>query len=662
MARKSKAQQLSEVHAEALKRFNVCQSRESEQRSLAVEDARFCDEHDGQWDEGAKAKRRDRPRYTINRVAPAVDQVVGDQRQNKISIKVRPASGDAEQDIAVISEGVIRNIERQSQAETIYDSAFSEGVKGGYGGWRITTEFADEHTFDQDIRIRPIRSAATSLYFGQSEMYDKRDANHAFYTAFISKDDFETKYPYANLTDFPQNEYSDNDWFTGEEIRIAEYWRKVPVTKRIGLLSDGRTIDLDEEKDVLDELLFSGIEVVRERKVQSHRVEMYIINGVEVLKGPMQWAGKYIPLVPYFGKVSYIEGKEIVKGLVRDAKDANRVYNYATSANIEAAALTPKDPYWLTTRMVGNHKRQFEEFNEKNSPFMLFEPDERLGNEAPKRTGAPSVQQALIGIVNQAAIDVEATTGIHSAALGRAPQLLSEKAVMSQAEKGDRGSFVYRDNLLKSIQYTGDILVDLIPRIYDTERVITILGDDGTQEVLEINQGAFDEFNQPIIDQQTGKQVIVNDLTRGRYDVEVVAGAHYATKKQESLQQLIELAGASEEFASISGDLLAESLDVINVDEIKKRMRKLYIKKGIAEPTEEEIKEMGLDQPQQPDPQAIALIENLNSQTRKNELELQEIQADTQKKIADAKKTLAEAEAQELENDLVESGMIDLLR
>ena len=663
MARKSKKSILNDVHSEGLKRFETIQRRESQNRSLAVEDARFANDHDGMWDEETKAKRKDRPRLTINRVAPAIDQVVGDQRQNRTQIKVRPADGDSEKDIAEIYNGLIRNIESQSQAENCYDGAFSESVTGGYGGWRVNTEFADDDSFDQDIRIRPIHDAATSLYFGLSEHYDKRDASHAFYSKFISIDDFKKKYPNAVETDFSQRQYSsDQAWFRTDEIRIAEYWRKVAIIKTIGLMSDGTVLDLEEEKDVLDELAFEGITVEKTRKVKSFKVEMFVMNGAEILSGPMAWAGKYIPLVPVYGKISFLEGREIIRGLVRFAKDANRAYNYATSANIETVALTPKDPYWVTPTMVGEYKEQFENFTNKNSPFMLYNPDEKVGNQPPQRTGAPSVQQGLLSVVQQSAMDVETTTGLYSPAMGNAPQLMSEKSVISQSEKGDRGAFEYNDNLQKSIQYTGDILVDLLPKIYDTERTVRTLGIDGTSEVIKINENAFDEFNQTITDEQTGKQVIVNDLSRGKYDVVTETGAAFSTKKQESLAQLLELAAASEDFANLTGDLVAKSLDVIESEEIADRMRKVYIERGIAEPTEEEIEEMGLNEPQQPDPQTIALVENLNSQTAKNESDIANDQVEREKTMAETAKLQADTEAQLLEIDLIESGVSELLQ
>ena len=641
MARKSKATILSELHKTALAQFDAIQTREKSDRALGIEDLKFANDSDGQWDESAIEKRRDQPRLTINRVAPAISQAVGDQRQNRTQIKVRPASGDADKAVAKIYDGIIRNIEAQSQAENAYDNAFDEAVTCGYGGWRVVTEFNDDDSFEQDIKIKPSKSAVSSLYFGLSDSYDKRDAPYAFYTTFISTEDFKKRYPDATETDFAQTIYSSNrTWFRDKEIRIAEYWVKTPISKRIGLMSDGRVLDLDEEKDVLDELAFEGVTVEKKRTVKSYKVEMYVMNGAEILKPASQWAGKYIPLIPDYGKIATIDGRDTIRGIVRFAKDANRAYNYAVSANIEAVALSPKDPYWLTYKNVGENKSQFENFTVKNSPFMFYEPDAANGNAPPQRTGAPSVQQGLISIMQQAAMDVETATELHSPSLGNAPQLLSEKSIRAQAEKGDRGLFIYSDNLQKSIQYTGDILVDLIPRIYDTERLVRVLGVDGASEVIKINERAFDEFNDEVIDEQSQKPVIVNDLRRGKYDVETVTGASFITKRRESLQQLIELMEASPEFAAISPDLIAKNLDVLEGEEITKRMRKRMIQQGVAEPTKEEIEEMGLDKPSEPDPQSLALIENLNSQTSQNFVKNQEALSDINKKAIEALNSL----------------------
>jgi hypothetical protein len=107
---------LDEVHAEAIRRFDMCMDAGQHERELALEDARFAQTSEGQWDDAAITARTDRPRYTINKIAGAIDTVVGDQRQNEIAVKVRPLSGGADKMMADTFNGLIRNIEAQSSA------------------------------------------------------------------------------------------------------------------------------------------------------------------------------------------------------------------------------------------------------------------------------------------------------------------------------------------------------------------------------------------------------------------------------------------------------------------------------------------------------------------------------------------------------------------
>lgn len=642
MAKKTQAEINQDILQTALKRFNVIENKERKQRKLAVEDMKFTEVEDGQWTEDAVERRANRPRYTIDRISPAKDQLVGDQRQNRTQIKIRPVSGGADEKTAKIFSGLIRNIESQSNAENAYDAAYDEELGGGFGGWRVLTDFNDDDSFEQDIKIHPIRSAATSLWFDPSaEAYDKRDAKYAFLTKDMQVDEFKAAYPNALVSDFDQEQFQSTvcqSWYRDDVIRIAEYWVKTPIMKTIALLSDNRVIHVEDEKKVIDELAAQDVKIVKQRKVKSFKVEMYKINGLEILEGPKAWAGKFIPLIPVFGKISNIEGQTFIRGMVRKAKDPQRIYNYATSAAIEAAALTPKDPYWLTPEQALGHENQLKTFNKKNQPFMLFNADSKNPGP-PQRTGAPSVQQALLSQVTQAAVDIESTTGVYAASLGNAPQLLSEKSVQSQAAKGDRGAFVYQDNLAKSIQYTGDILVDLIPKIYDTPRMIRVLGIDGKSELVGINQQELSELNQPVVDKQTGETVIVNDLSKGKYDVVAETGPAFNTMREESAQQLIELANGNELFGRVAIDLIAKNLNVIEGDELTKRVRKIMIQDGTIEPNDEEIQELGLDQPQEPDPNQVALLENVQMQTTK-------IQADIEHKDAQTQEVLVKTQSQ----------------
>jgi len=447
----------------------------------------------------------------------------------------------------------------------------------------------------------------------------------------MDKDEHKKRFPDSPAISFGQEQFNFSNcrnWFNNENhtVRVAEYWVKTPVDKKIGLLSDGRVIDMDDEKAVLDELAGQGITVVKERTAKSHKVEMYLIDGGGVLEGPKAWAGKFIPLIPMFGRQTHIEGRDYSRGLVRFAKDPCRIYNYTTSAMVETAALTPKDPYWYTPKQVEGHEAKYKNFNTDNSPFMPYNSDASAPGP-PIRSGAPSVQSAFINQNQQAQMDIYHVTGMQPPSLGANPELKSGKAIQAQERLGDRGSYIFEDNKAKSIDYTAEILIDLLPRIYDTERQERILAQDGETEIVPINQTVFDE--------ETREKVIVNDLAMGKYDVVTETGPAFATQRQESAQQIIELIATSPMFESIAMDLVAKDLPILEAKELTKRVRKQMIAAGVVEPTEEEIEKLGLNEPQPKDPQQEAITTNIEIQTEKLISEIEANDAKTLKTTID---------------------------
>jgi len=643
------------VHREALEKFSQVQNGERNQRILATEDLKFCHDESGQWDDIALERRKGRPCYTINRVAGAVSQLIGDYRQNRTDITILPAEkGDDE--LASVFTGLIRNIESGLDSVNAYDSAFQEMVVGGYGGWRIVTEFEDDG-FDQEIKIKPIINATSSLWFGPSETVTKHDAKWAFLTVDMPRSEYELKFPKASISDFSQEKLAymqSCGWIdgAGDTVKVAEYWVKEPATKTIGLMSDGRVLNLDEESQILDELAADGITLIKQRKVASHNVVMYLMNGVEVIEGPMAWAGKYIPLIPVYGHTAVIEKQTYHRGIVRFAKDANRIYNYATSMQIETSALTPKDPYWYTPAMVEGHESKYRTFNTSNSPFMPYNPDPNTGGGPPIRSGSPSVQDAFIHQVNQASMDLYHTTGMQPPSMGINPELKSGKAIIAQEKLGDRGSYIYTDNIAKSREHAAYCLLDLIPKIYDTERQIQVQLQDGVTESHIINQ--------KVVDEQTGDEVIVNDLSLGKYRITINVGPSFNTQREESAEKLLELIQASPAFESIAMDLIAQDLPVLQSKELTARIRRQMIMNGVIEPTEDEVEKYNLNAEQPVDPQQQALNDNINMQTEKLISDIEKNDAQTDKTMIEARNKIIEGYHKYMDSLKVEDEIVDI--
>lgn len=666
----------AEVVSEARHRLERAYDYEQENRRLAVEDVRFLD--GDQWPSHIRQRREHerRPLLTINLLPQYVDRIVGEQRQNRPAIRVIPVEGkqasqqsniqalyQARQDLgqttspgnpavgvtsdrvrnlagtkdynlAEVMTGLIRGIEQRSDAEHAYDWAFQQAVEHGFGYWRVTTAYVDDDAFEQDIEIRRIRNAFTVYFDPASDEITREDAKWCIVSTEISRDEFKAHWPDASISDIEQTEGDwVSRWFHDDVVRIAEYWRKVPVKKRLVQLSDGRVVERDQDfEQVLDELAAQGITIQRERTVESYRIEWRLINGWEVLEGPRVWPGKYIPIVPCYGKELHREDLSIFRGAVRHAKEPQTNYNYWRTALTELVALAPKSPWLAAVEQIQGFEHIWKTANTENHAYLPYRADildGRLG--APQRTEPAQIPSGPMNELMTSREDVRSTIGMYDENLGRAQQGRSGVAIDRLQRKGDLSNFQYMDNLVRAIRYTGRILIDLIPRIYDTERVIRILGTNEEEDFVPINLTVRDE--------QTGEDVVIADLSQDRYDVRVRAGPSLATQREEAQEGMLQFIQTVPDSAAAIADLFAESMDWPNSDKIAERLRRTVPPELLSETEREGIPE------QQPSPEMQAEQAKLQAEQvraeadiRKAEIELQKAQIDLQRAQLDVER------------------------
>lgn len=652
---------LEEVHKEGMDRFEILQDRERWSRDASIEDKVFIETEGGgfadrnHFDSNGLTNDIDDdepppPRYQIDMVTPVLEQSLSDQRESEIQIQVRGVS-ESDKDTNTTMNGLIKNVEATSDAGYAYDNAFDETQKGGYGGWQIVTQYAGD-SFDQEIFIRPIKDAASSLWFAPSELYTKEDALYAFVIWMIDLEEFKAQYPDAETTDFPSDVLTnlgllDTGWFDTDSnmLRMAAYWRKRPIKRKIVQMTNGKVYDVDDDfNSILDELALQEITIARKpdgsemrRKVDDYEVERFIMNGAEVLKGPQQWAGKYIPLVPEFGVQTVIEGREIVRGRVRKTKDAARLLNYAESAIVEEAALAPKSQLMMTPEQARGHERALERMNVSNDAVLFWNPDPDA--PPPFRPEGRPAQNALIGIAQSMRENIAATLGanVGTQVDGTALDPRSGEAILQGQAVSEKGNNIYMTNHIRSVAYGGKILADLIPRIMSGQMQRRIIKPDGESQFVTVNQAD--------IDRSTGQEVILNDLSAVKYDSTTDVGPQYASKRAQASAQIQALAEKNPAFAN-RPDLIVKGLDLGDGGELHDSLRRDMINNGQVEPTEEEREEFGLDQVQQIQQQLIpvlteqltneANIRILNAQADQLESEAQSQQVNSQSKEMEA--------------------------
>lgn len=579
---------------EAMDRFDTASDSWSYCYNDSLEDIEFVDSEDGQWEDSVRQARINRPCLTFDKLSSAVDQVVGQQLQMLPGVKVRGAE-EGDNDVAEIYEGLIRQIEQRGNKA--YKTAFKFSVKGGWGVWMIDHDYQDDISMNQDIILREIKNPFSVLFDPIIQIQDMKEARYAFMFDDIEKDEFERMYPKAK-TGVGEDFYSTGNmktWINEDTIRVADYYRIVMEDRRLVQLSTGEVVDYADIEPIIDELNFKGVTITNERVVEGRKLERFKITGLEVLE-EYECVGRYIPLVPLLGKTTNINGKFLTRGLVRKAKDAQRMYNYSRSTAIEVTALQPKQPLMATPAMIKGHEDRYRNLMTSNDPVLLFNFDQ---GQKPFREPPAQPSGALLTDVQISSDDIKSTTGIFDASLGARGNETSGRAIRERQLQGNIATYEFVDELVESIKYTGEIFIDMIPKIYDTERQIRILGEDDAEEIKVINK--------PQLDLQTGETVMINDLNRGHYDIKVTTGPSFSTRRSETAEQLGTLFGQNPAMAQLGADIYFKSLDLVGADELVERVRKSGIKQGVIEPNDEEQQKISQAQQQEQQMKAQAM-------------------------------------------------------
>jgi hypothetical protein len=561
--------------AEARKRFERAAVNESENRQNAVDDLRF--KNGEQWPDQIKSERTiaRRPCLTINKMKTFVHQITNDQRQNRPAINVSPVGDKSDPETAKMLKGLIRQIERQSNADVAYDTGFDNAVSNGWGYWRILTEFESDATFNQSLRIGRIRNPFRVYLDPDRQEPDGSDAEWGFISDLIPRNEFRRQYPKAKLTDWQEAGTGDTmrDWATQTHVRVAEYYKFKYKPRTLLALANGHIGYKDELASEVQEMLDADAEmVVRTREVQTRQLCWYKITAHEILE-EQELPGKWIPIIECVGDEIDIDGKVIKSGLVRDAKDPQRMYNYWATSETEMIALAPKAPYIMEEGQAEGHEKMWREANNKSFPYLLYKGTSISGKAAPpparqQFAGPPTgIVQAKIG----AAQDIQAVTGVRfDATLNERMHDESGRAIRELKRVGELGNFHYVDNLARSLRHTGRVLIDLIPKYYDTRRVLTILREDGTEEqvMIDPNQSKPVSTNE---DAESRVKKIYNPKV-GDYDVAVTIGPSFATKRQEAAESMINFLKVLPNAAPLIGDLVAKNLDWPGAPEIAERL------------------------------------------------------------------------------------------
>jgi len=639
----------------ARERFQRCVEFESENREKQRDDIKFVaasPDDPWQWPEAAIKERESsgRPCLTINKLPQHTRQVTNDIRQNRPSIKYRAANDKAAPEVAEIWTGIARHIEANSDADVAYDTAAEHAVDHGLGYIRVLTDYVSDESFDQDIFIRRVRDPFKVYLDPACEDPAGADAQFGFIEETLGEDEFKSQYPKAEAIDWDFQTTS--DWYSkGEKtVRVAEYFAIERRESELLMWTNGAT---SFKGDQLPMGVFPIEAPIKRRPVKRAYLCWRKVTGNQVLeKREYKW--KYVPIARVLGNEKLVDGKHVVSGIVRNAKDAQRMYNVAQSAITERIMLAPKAPWAVAEAAIEGHEDKWQTANTANLPYLPYNHVDDQGQPIPPpvRVQPATVEPGLQQVLMAASDDIKATTGQFDASMGQRSNETSGKAIMARQREGDTATYHYIDNLARAVRHIGRIILDIAPTVFDAPRIARMLGEDGTEDFARVDP-QMPQAYQEAKDEQ-GKTHKFFNPNVGLYDVVVSTGPSFTTRRVEAFEAMSQMTQANPMLWQVIGDQLVRNMDWPGAEDMAERLKVTLLPQ-----VQKMLGEQG-EQTQIP-PQVQMQIEQMGQQLQQLGQALQEATGEADKTRNEGAKLQLEAEKVEVERYRAETERMQVI-
>ncbi|EPS1554649.1 portal protein [Proteus mirabilis] len=658
------AETLQQRHERIMLRFDRAHSPQEDVRAKCVEATRFARVPGGQWEGATSAgtKLNDHfekyPKFEINKIATELNRIISEYRNNRITVKFRPGDKEASEDLADKLNGLFRADYEETDGGEACDNAFDDAATGGFGCFRLTTNLVNElDPMDdrQRISIEPIYDPSRSVWFDpDAKKYDKSDAEWAFCMYSLSTEKYKAEYKKDPATlDVGIDRSWDYDWFDSDVVYIAKYYevRKESVdvvSFRNPITSEVVTYDSEQLEQVGDELIDIGFVEVARRTVKRRRVYVSVVDGDGFLEKAQRIPGEHIPLIPVYGKRWFIDDVERVEGHIAKAMDAQRLYNLQVSMLADSAAQDPGSVPIVGKQQIKGLEKHWADRNSKRPAFLpLNEITDKQGNviapaSAIGYTQPQPLNQAMAALLQQTSLDIQEVTGA-SQAMQQMPSNIAKETVNSLMHRSDMASFIYLDNMAKSLKRAGEVWLSMAREVYGSDRQVRVVNEDGTDDIALMSV--------TIRDKQTGEIVAMNDLSTGRYDVTVDVGPSYTARRDATVSVLTNLLAGmlpQDPMRAVVQGIILDNMDGEGLDEFKEYNRNQLLTQGVVKPRnaeEEQIVAQAQQQAQQPNAELLAaqgvyLQGQAEVQKTKNEelsIQVKAFQAQTEARVAEAK-------------------------
>lgn len=632
-------------HNWMLAQLQQAQEADKDRRDMARAAHDFLDAPDGQWepDIANLYSREKKPRYTFDMTSAIVDQIVGHVDSRDYDIVVRPAGGDASKETAKTFDGLVRNIENISDADQIYAMSGREMVTGGLDGWRVKQRFVNDNSFDQDLVIDSVGNFLDRVWFGPHQKPDASDAKFCWILSGLTPEEYDEAYPDKPRADVSSDRDGHTYFHRTDLVMVGEFIYLKPEKRELVLMSDGQVHVVDDKfQQVADELYMQGIVPVDKRSRTVHVVHSRIFNASDWLTESRETVFQnWLPVIPCYANFKYYEDKCIWYGAVEKLQDAQRVYNYGKSRQIEEGALSPRELYWLTPAQAEGYEEDLAKLNVTTEPYMLFNPDP-LSPGIPQRSHPAQVNPGLQTMTEDMKLIINQSAGLYGPNMGENPFEQSGRAIEALQDRGDTGNNKYVRAMEIAQRHTGRILVNAIPRVYTQGRQVRLLREDGGFELTTIGRR--------VQDQQTGQWITLDNLEAGVYDCICESGPSFKSRQNQTVSVLKEIGTVDPSVIEISKDVLISNITAPGMDQVARRVRQQLFQAGVIpeeDMTDEE--KAKLQAMQQQPPQEDAMMVAARAEEAKAQADLISSQTEQFKAQADAQQKAQKLAIEEYE-------------
>ena len=615
------------------------QTQEKDERESSGKQRTFM--LDTMWDDKIKQSMARRYLGEFDQITPILDQITGEMTNSEFAIEVSPAGGGATEATAETYAGLIRNIENISNADQIYSAVGEAMVMCGIDGFEIKQKFLDANTFDQDLVMEPVSDWYKSVWFDVASIkQDKSDAMWGVKLQELPMANYLKQFPEGSKVSVPDNidtmsTDNTNNQISDDSVIVGQLYYKKPKDIKLVQMNTGSVFEDNEKfRSTLEERQAAGETIVGERTRKSWKIFSRMFDGSDWLKDEQETVFTYVPLIPSYGNYAIHNSKTKFSGKTKKLMDAQRGINFALSGMTEDAGLSGKDDIWMTDKQ--SEGQDYSTMNIDRKGVRIYNTDE--DSKAPPfrvtaPQGSPQLQSAILNFQGM----LQQTGNMDDPSMGQNPGLQSGVAIDSLIGQSNNGNVKWFKSMEICICHAYRVLVDAIPRVYDSTRQQRILGEDGTDKTVPLNSNIFVD----------GKIVEQNDLSKGVYDVTCNMGATFRNQQEKESERLMQILAIDPQAIELSRDVFYKNQSGPGMNTLAKRSRKQGIQSGLIGPeewTEEEqaeqqqLQEQQANQEPQEDPLMIAArAEELKGQADMTQAQNKqaEIQGNQQIKMAE---------------------------